>query len=139
MQFWNPAWTLERAGYGGAGGGMGGIRGITCLESDILATYPRDEVRGALLKRLVKINPGDSIRFEAGVDAGRAWQLEVYADNTLLLKTIVESSGKERVWKPIQVDLAAFVGKTVTLRLYQRVLLPGKTAGNALWRNLQLK
>lgn len=45
MRYWNPDWTLERAGFGGAGGGMAGIRGITCLEDDILATYPRDEVR----------------------------------------------------------------------------------------------
>src|SRR5262249_244773 len=30
-QYWNPDWTLERAGFGGAGGGMGGIRGITYL------------------------------------------------------------------------------------------------------------
>src|SRR6266498_5489409 len=40
MAYWNPDWTLERAGFGGAGGGMSGIRGITCLEGDVLATYP---------------------------------------------------------------------------------------------------
>src|SRR5262249_44815013 len=43
-KYWNPDWALERAGFGGAGGGMRGIRGITHLDGDVLATYPRDEV-----------------------------------------------------------------------------------------------
>jgi len=50
MQYWNPDWTLERAGFGGAGGGMPGIRGITYLDGQVLATYPRDEVRGTVLR-----------------------------------------------------------------------------------------
>ena len=29
-------------------------------------------------------------------------------------------------------------GREVTLRLYQRVFVPNRTAGNALWRNLRL-
>ncbi|HEU0040668.1 MAG TPA: phosphatidylinositol-specific phospholipase C/glycerophosphodiester phosphodiesterase family protein, partial [Verrucomicrobiae bacterium] len=31
MKFWNPDWKLERAGFGGAGGGIGNIHGITHL------------------------------------------------------------------------------------------------------------
>ena len=46
MHYWNPDWTLERAGFGGAGGGMTGIRGITYLDDDVLSTYPRDEIAG---------------------------------------------------------------------------------------------
>ena len=51
MRYWNPDWQLDRAGFGGAGGGMGGIRGSTYLDGDMLATYPRDEVRGLVLRR----------------------------------------------------------------------------------------
>ncbi|MFO1498674.1 MAG: ADP-ribosylglycohydrolase family protein [Verrucomicrobiota bacterium] len=47
----DAAGNLEGAGFGGAGGGMGGIRGQTHLEGDVLATYPRDEVRGARLSQ----------------------------------------------------------------------------------------
>src|SRR5690606_38240023 len=54
-RYWNPDWTLERAGFGGAGGGARGIRGITYLDNDVLVTYPRDEVRGLLLHRTVKV------------------------------------------------------------------------------------
>ncbi len=140
MQFWNPEWTLERAGFGGAGGGMGGIRGITYLNGDVLATYPRDEVRGLVLSR--KVNPGSTpkLHVEVGSDAGRAWQLQVYAADTLVLnRTIDGGSDKEdRKWESIDVDLQQFAGREVDLRLLQRVLLPGKTAGNAYWRNLRL-
>ena len=45
-KYWNADWQLQRAGFGGAGGGMPGIRGITYLDNKVLATYPRDEVRG---------------------------------------------------------------------------------------------
>ena len=36
IKYWNRDWTLERAGFGGAGGGMTGIRGITYLDGEIL-------------------------------------------------------------------------------------------------------
>jgi hypothetical protein len=36
-------------------------------------------------------------------------------------------------------DLSEFAGETVTLRLYQRVLVPYQTAGNAYWNAIQLK
>jgi len=136
-RYWNPDWTLERAGFGGAGGGMGGIRGITHLDGDVLATYPRDEVRGCLLRRTVKVTDKVQLRFEAGCDAGRAWELNVYADNQRLERRIVEGgeSGGRR-WQTITCDLSRFAGQTITLRLYQRVLLEKRTAGNAYWRNI---
>lgn len=40
-KWWNPDWTLERAGFGGAGGGLAGIRGDTYLDGDTLAIWPR--------------------------------------------------------------------------------------------------
>ncbi|MBI4624115.1 MAG: ADP-ribosylglycohydrolase family protein [Verrucomicrobia bacterium] len=136
---WNPDWTLERAGFGGAGGGMAGIRGITHLQGDILATYPRDEVRACLLRRTVKPGAGSRLTFEAGSEPGRAWELSVYADNKLLLKDVVSASAAGREWRTLDLDLKEFAGREVTLRLYQRVFVPNRIAGNALWRNLQLK
>jgi hypothetical protein len=134
--WWNPSWTLERAGCGGAGGGMGGIRGITYLDGEVLATYPRDEVRGCLLRRTVKLGESPRLTFEVGCDPGRAWELNVYADNTRLDKQILEGEGHARHWRTMEYDLKAFAGQEVTLRLYQRVLLHGKTAGNAYWRSV---
>jgi hypothetical protein len=140
-KYWNPEWTLERAGFGGAGGGMGGIRGITCLDGDVLATYPRDEVRGVVLRRTLKLSDSPWLAFLAGVDPGRAWELNVYVDNHLRMKKVIDgpTDAKGRQWQDVSLDLAAYSGKSVQLRLYQRVLLPGRTAGNAYWKALIVK
>src|SRR5207302_1097593 len=60
-KYWNPEWKLERAGFGGAGGGIGNIRGITHLEDDVLATWPRDPVRGVVLRRTLKLSSKPSL------------------------------------------------------------------------------
>lgn len=138
-QYWNPDWTLERAGFGGAGGGLRGIRGITYLDGDMLATYPRDEVRGALLKQTLGLTGKKTLSFEAGSDPARTWELNVYVDNKRILKRFIEGTdNQERKWYPVKVDLGAYEGKNVTIRLYQRVLVEGKEAGNAYWRNIQV-
>jgi hypothetical protein len=140
MQYWNAGWTLERAGFGGAGGGMAGIRGITCLDGEVLATYPRDEVRGVVLRRTEKLGDTPQLSVEVAADAGRAWELNVYANNTLLEKRLVEGvADGGRHWQHLSVDLGKFAGQTVQLRLYQRVLVGNKTAGNAYWKAIEVK
>ncbi len=140
-QYWNPDWKLERAGFGGAGGGMRGIRGITYLEGDVLATYPRDEVRGLVLQRRLKLSARPALSFEAGVDAGRAWLLDVYVNNAGKLSRRIDGpvTGETRHWENIDLDLSAFAAQEVEIRLYQRVLAPDRVAGNAYWRNLRIK
>jgi hypothetical protein len=139
MQYWNKDWKLERAGFGGAGGGMRGIRGNTYLDGDVLATYPRDEIRGLFLDRTVTIQDQHSLSFDAGVDSGRAWALDVFINNKRVLTKIIEGQNSQRNWETIQVDLGPFKNQTVKIRLYQRVLIPGKEAGNAYWRNIVIK
>jgi hypothetical protein len=139
MQYWNADWKLERAGFGGAGGGMGGIRGITHLDGDVLATYPRDEVRGLVLRRTVQLSAAPSLELHVGCDAGRAWELNVYADNEMLEKRIIEGGTESgRRWQEIKVNLSAFANRTTHLRLYQRVLVPNRVAGNAYWKSIRL-
>jgi hypothetical protein len=140
MQYWNPEWKLERAGFGGAGGGMTGIRGITFLDGDVLATYPRDEVRATLLSRRLKLSAEPRLTFQAGSIPGRAWELNVYANNQRLVQQIIDAPTPGQVnWHPIDVDLSAFAGQDVTLRLYQRVFVPRRTAGNAYWKELKVE
>jgi hypothetical protein len=139
MRYWNPDWTLERAGFGGAGGGMPGIRGITYLDEEVLSTYPRDEVRGTVLKRIVRLGNDPTLKFKAGVDPGRAWQLQVYVNDDKLLDRLIEGSGQAQNWQDIEIDLARFKNQEVVLRLYQRVLVPHREAGNAYWRDLVVK
>jgi hypothetical protein len=142
MQYWNRDWTLERAGFGGAGGGIGNIRGNTHLEDDVLATWPRDTVRGVVIRRVMKLSNQPSLTFEVGVDTGRAWELEVYANNKRMTKRLINGGPVqtgERKWQVVEVDLKEFAGKQTELRLYQLVLLADKIPGNAYWKNLTLK
>lgn len=138
-KYWNPDWTLERAGFGGAGGGMGGIRGNTYLDNEVLATYPRDEIRGLVLSRTFKVKGEKQLSFDAGVDSGRVWSLDVFVNNKRLLTNIIEGKEKERHWQTVNADISEFEGQTVKIRLYQRVLLHGKEAGNAYWKNVVIK
>ena len=63
-----------------------------------------------------------------------------YANNRLMLKRIIDAGGDGgRKWEEVKVDLSEFAGHTVTLRLYQRVLVPNKTAGTAYWRAIEAK
>ena len=136
MQYWNPDWTLERAGFGGAGGGMPGIRGITYLEGAVLATYPRDEIRGTVLRRALKLGDRPTLQFQAGADPGRAWQLQVYVNDEKGLDKLIEGQSETRQWQDITLDLSKYKNQDVVLRLYQRVLVPHHEAGNAYWRSL---
>ncbi len=79
--------------------------------------------------------------FNAGVDPGRAWELNVYADNALLLKRQIEAGAGSvgRQWRLVRIDLSAYAGQTVQLRLYQRVLIANRTAGNAYWQAVKVE
>jgi hypothetical protein len=144
-QWWNPAWTLERAGFGGAGGGIPGIRGDTYLDGEVLAIWPRDEVRGALLRRTADLSDNPSLTFDAGADAGRAWHLMVFVNNHQVDDQMIEGGAltpgntRTRHWKHIHVDLAAYRMQTVVIRLYDLVLVPNHYAGNSYWRNVELR
>lgn len=139
MQYWNPDWKLQRAGVGGAGGGMRGLRGNTHLDGEVLATYPRDEVRGLVLMRRARLSAAPRLRVEVGADGGRAWALDVHVDNRQLLTRTVHAKSESREWQTVDVDLRDFAGRTVTIRLLQRVLLgPEYAPGNAYWRKLTL-
>lgn len=139
MQYWNPDWMLERAGFGGAGGGMPGIRGITYLDGEILSTYPRDEVRGTVLRRTAHLRQNAALKFKVGVDAGRTWQLQVYVNDNKVMEKFLEGVSETRTWQDIDLDLSNYANQTVVLRLYQRVLVPRHEAGNAYWRDLLVR
>ena len=134
MRYWNPDWQLQRAGFGGAGGGMRGIRGNTHLDGNVLATWPRDEVRGVVLTRTAKLGSAPKLSVDVSADPGRAWQLEIFAGNTRVLDRIIEGA-----WQTVVADLTPWAGREIRLRLFQRVLLPDRLSGNAYWRNLRLE
>ena len=51
----------------------------------------------------------------------------------------IEGASAARQWQDISLDLSPFKNQQVVLRLYQRVLVPQREAGNAYWRDLTVK
>lgn len=135
MPYWNRDWEMHGAGFGY----RLGLRGSTRLEGDVLATYPQDEVRGVCLRRKVRLDDKPVLSFEAGVDSGRAWRLSVWADNQRIEERLIEAKGPGRSWQTVRIDLSAFSGREVQLRLYQLVLDAGvRSPGSAYWKNLRI-
>ena len=93
-----------------------------------------------VLTRKATLAAAPKLTVEAGADGGRAWALDVHVDNDRVLTRTIQAKGQERGWETVEVDLKAYAGKPVTLRLIQRVLLgPQYASGNAYWRNLRLE
>lgn len=146
-QWWNPAWSLDHAGFGGGDGGVEGIRGMTYLDGDVLAVYPRDEVRGALLTRTVQLSNNPQLSFDAGVDPGKTWHLAVYVNNDRVLDKMIdgpalphsESSDADRHWEHINLDLSKYKKQSAVIRLYDFILVPGHQAGDSYWKKLELQ
>ena len=171
-KWWNPQWTLVRASYGASGGGLRGIRGGTSLDRDVLATYPRDEIRGMYLRSVQKVPANGMLKMDVAADPGRAWRLMVFADNQKLLEQMIDGGPdprpvkdpakmdalaaahnpplsvhqfeivelrKLRRWQTVNVDLGAFAGRDVVLRLYQTILVPERLPGNAYWRAIKVE
>jgi hypothetical protein len=144
-KWWNPDWILERAGYGGAGGGLPGIRGDTYLDGETLAIWPRDEVRGALLRRSIELGDKASLTFDVGADSGRTWHLMAFINNDKLLDRLIEGAPlqagipSERRWEHITLDLSGYKRQHVVVRLYDLVLVPDHYAGNSYWRRIKIQ
>ncbi len=158
-RFWNPDWIMERAGFGAPGGGVRGIRGGTFLDGDVLATYPRDEVRGVKLSTKKLIDENQFVTFDVAADPGRIWKLTVFIGNRRVMSKLIdggpaiewpdipsdgypqplheyEKSKELRKWETIKVDLSKFKGSESTIRLYQDILVRNGFPGNAYWRNI---
>jgi len=107
----------------------------------VLGTYPRDEIRGTVLRRTITLGPAPTLTFKAGVDVGRAWQLQVYVNDRKVLDKLIDGLYESRQsdgrhWEDVSVDLSDYKDQEVVLRLYQRVLVPHHEAGDAYWRDL---
>lgn len=160
-RYWNPAWTLERAGFGAPGGGHRGLRGGTFLDGEVLSIFPRDETRGALLTRPVTLGQTPMLDVEVAADPGRAWKLEILVDHKMELSKLISggdalvwdnipdagfpppteeyvASTKARKWEKIHLDLSKYGGQEVILRLYTHTYVRNRYPGNAYFRNLNV-
>jgi len=140
-RYWQPEWTLERAGFGATIGGRLGYPGGTWLADGVLTTWPREMMRGVVLARKVTL-PADAskLTIEVSADAGRAWEFSLLINNQEI-ETRLIVGGEKREWQTIEADLTPFAGKAVTLRLYQNLLTNNRLrpVSSAHWRSITLK
>jgi hypothetical protein len=139
MRFWNPEWKLERAGFGNSGGGKCGR--ATFLDGSVLATWPRDEVRGLVMRRTMKLGATPGLELEVAADGGCSWQLDVYVNNDNVLRRVVDGGPDRgaRNWQTVAADVARFREREVEIRIYQRTLQPDHNGGNAYWRTIRVR
>jgi ADP-ribosylglycohydrolase len=135
--YWDPAWVLERAGFGFGGGPC--PRG-TYVDGDVLATWPRDEARGLLLRRTMPLGAAPKLELDVAADGGCGWRLDVFVNNTNVLRRVIEGGAERgaKHWQKIEADLSAFAGQEVDIRVYQWTLLPEGNGGSAYWRSIRV-
>ena len=140
-QFWAPDWTLERAGFGATTGGKGNYPGGTWLTGDVLTTWPREMMRGVVLRRKLTLpDKKPHLTLEVAADAGRAWELVIQLDNAEVQKQAVIGGGAGLNWQKIDVDLSAGAGREATVRLYQNILSNNRLRAPSVahWRAPQI-
>lgn len=140
-QYWQPEWSLERAGFGATIGGRSGYPGGTWLVDGVLTTWPREMMRGVVLSRKVALPAGASkLAVEVDADPGRAWELSVLIDNKVCERRLIVGAEKPG-WQTVEIDLAPFAGRTVTLRLYQNLITNNRLrpASAAHWKSILVK
>jgi len=102
-------------------------------------------VRGALLRRTVRLSENPSLSFVVGADAGSAWHLAVFVNNDRVHDQLIEGGAltrekmAERHWEHVLLDLSAYQQQSVVIRLYDLVLVPHRYASNSYWRHLVLR
>lgn len=140
-QYWQPEWKLERAGFGSTIGGLGAYGG-TWLADDGLVTWPANVIRGLVLTRKLKLPAGTPhLVAKVAADPGRAWELSVFVNNMELLKQNVVGVPKGIEWQTMDIDLSAYAGREVTLRLYQNIetLKPTHPPSVARWKSVTVQ
>ena len=82
-------------------------------------SHPLNRGTPCVLSRKVSIPAGSKsvLRLAVSHHEEGDWVLIVRADNRELLKTTVGKSTAPNGWREVDVDLAAYAGKAVTLRL----------------------
>jgi hypothetical protein len=159
-EHWDPAWTLQRSGYGAPGGGVRNLWGGTFVDEGVLATFPRDVVRGLVLRRTARLGPAPRLELEVAAAPGRAWELWVYVDNDRVFADVIdggpqvawvdmpplsqpqtdhELTKRHRRWRPIRIDLRQYAGREAVVRLIQKVIVRDEVPGMAYWKHARIE
>jgi putative membrane-bound dehydrogenase-like protein len=133
VALWNPEWKLNVPQFEHSPRKLPEYAG----RHNVLLTHPFDQEKPAALERIIDLPPGKRISLSVDVASHEQgdWELRILANNQLLKKELVDGHGKS--WKTVTIDLSAYAGKKVALRL--------ENAANnwewefGYWSNLRIK
>jgi putative heme-binding domain-containing protein len=113
LALWSPGWTIDCPERGDAPAKLVEYAG----RANVLVTFPFNQTRGASIERRAALPAGrkSELRVAVAADPRGDWQLRVLADGQPLLRTTVDA--RDPRWKQVAVDLSAFAGRKVNLRL----------------------
>ena len=113
VALWNPEWMVACSPFEGAPAKLPEFEG----RRNVLMTHPADARTPASLARAVNLPAGRqaSLAFSVASRITGDWQLRVLVDGTLLKEQRI--SRDAGIWVPVAVDLSAYAGKRVVLRL----------------------
>ena len=113
VSLWNPAWKVESAEWGEAPSKLPEHAG----RKNVLMTHPFWHQRGAALESMVDVprNGKSSIVVDVAARDGGRWMLRAFVDKKLLVRKMIGEGSSD--WDQVKIDLSAFAGKKVEVRL----------------------
>jgi putative membrane-bound dehydrogenase-like protein len=117
VSLWNPEWTVDAPDFEGTPRKHVEFAG----RRNVLETHPHSREQASGFEREVTLpatGKAAALRFSVAAHEKGDWELRVLANGKPLLKqTVSRSDSGEKVWQEFAVDLSAFAGQTVKLRL----------------------
>lgn len=113
IALWSPEWMVTCVAVDGAPAKLPDYQG----RHNVLRTHPADDRTPASIARAVTLPIGrrSELSFAVAAEERGDWQLRVLVDGELLLDRNIRR--ETQPWIPIRIDLSAFAGKRVVVRL----------------------
>ncbi|MFO1458994.1 MAG: PVC-type heme-binding CxxCH protein [Verrucomicrobiota bacterium] len=133
IALWAPGWQIDCPDAEGAPARLPEFAG----RRNVLMTYPPDErVPAALVRPLVLPATGRAtLRVAVAAHEQGDWELRIRADGEVIHRQVVSHEGDR--WKQVRVDLSAYAGRRIVLRLENAVRDESPAFG--YWADLALE
>lgn len=113
VSLWNPAWKVSAPDFERTPLKLSEFHG----RKNVLLMHPFDEKKPTSLERTMKLEAGKPHKLTVTVAAHDQgdWELRIVVDGEAIKKSTIDHDGER--WKTVTVDLSAYAGKEVKLRL----------------------
>jgi hypothetical protein len=110
---WNPEWRIVAPDFDGSPRRFVEFAG----QRDVLMTHPFNSGKPAAIERRLTVpnELGVRLTFRVAAHEKGGWELRALANGRAIHREVVDRQGER--WKTVEIDLAAFAGKQVELRL----------------------